>query len=133
MNKLTTDVPLEDYECEAFHKWLESKGYPHCHIANESRSGGRNAVIRGAKLKRMGQSSGVWDYEVYIPAKGITGSVDSYQQVRIEMKRKKGGTVSQAQRSWGRIYEKAGIPCRICKGADEAIKFIDEIIKDIEG
>ena len=122
MKKLSTDAPLEDYECEVFHKWLESKGYPHCHIANESRSGGRNAVIRG-----------VWDYAVYIPAKGITGSVDSYQQVRIEMKRKKGGTVSQAQRSWGRIYEKAGIPCRICKGADEAIKFIDEIIKEIEG
>ena len=90
-------------------------------------------MIRGAKLKRMGQSKGVWDYEIFVPFRGITGHIDAYQEVRIEMKRRKGGTVSEDQKEWKKVYEKAGIPCKICKGADEAIKFIDEIIKGIEG
>ena len=126
-------IPTEDDECEVFHQWLEAKQIPHCHVANESRSGGRNAMIRGAKLKRMGQSKGVWDYEIFVPFRGITGHIDAYQEVRIEMKRRKSGTVSEYQKEWKKVYEKAGIPCRICKGADEAIKFIDEIIKEVEG
>lgn len=84
-------------------------------------------MIRGAKLKRMGQSKGVWDYEIFVPFKGITGNIDAYQEVRIEMKRRKGGTVSEDQKEWKKVYEKAGIPCKICKGADEAINYIKEI------
>ncbi len=117
-------VPLEDDECIAFTYWLRMNNIPAAHIANESRSSSRNALIRGAKLKRMGQSKGVWDYEVFVPIKGITGAVDCYQQVKVEMKRQKGGTVSPEQKQWGKIYELAGIPCKVCKGADEAIEFV---------
>lgn len=116
--------PLEDDECITFSQWLSTKNIPHAHIANESRSSSKNAMIRGAKLKRMGQSRGVWDYEVFVPIKGVTDEVDSYQQIKIEMKRRKGGTVSQEQKKWGEIYEAAGIPCKVCKGADEAIDFV---------
>lgn len=120
------DTPLEDDECKAFHKWLEAEGIPHAHIANESRSGGRspadrrNAVIRGARLKAMGQSAGYWDYDIYLPITGISGEVDCYQLVKIEMKRQKGGTVSAEQKKWGEIYEASGIPCAVCKGAEAA-------------
>lgn len=117
-------VPLEDDECIAFAYWLRMNNIPAAHIANESRSSSRNALIRGAKLKKMGQSKGVWDYEVFVPIKGITGAVDCYQQVKVEMKRQKGGTVSPEQKQWGKIYELAGIPCKVCKGADEAIEFV---------
>ena len=117
-------VPLEDDECIAFTYWLRMNNIPAAHIANESRSSSKNALIRGAKLKRMGQSKGVWDYEVFVPIKGITGAVDCYQQVKVEMKRQKGGTVSPEQKQWGKIYELAGIPCKVCKGADEAIEFV---------
>ena len=122
------NIPLEDDECIKFSQWLSYNKIPHCHIANESRSGSRNAMIRGAKLKRMGQSRGVWDYEVYLPIKGVTGTIDCYELVKIEMKRIKGGTVSTEQKIWGRIYEKAGITCKICKGADEAIDFIKSLM-----
>ena len=122
------NCPLEDDECIRFSNWLALNKIPHCHIANESRSGSRSAMIRGAKLKRMGQSRGVWDYEVYVPIKGITGTVDCYELVKIEMKRKKGGVVSPEQKVWGKIYEKAGITCKICKGADEAIDFVKSMI-----
>lgn len=130
--KVINYIPTEDEEAFAFHQWLELKHIPHTHIGNESNGGTRNAMIRGAKMKRMGQSRGVWDYELFLPIKGVTGTVDSYQEVRVEMKRKKGGCVSSEQRVWGHIYEKAGIPCRICKGCEEAIKFIEEIKEQIK-
>lgn len=120
--------PLEDDECIVFSQWLSLNHIPHAHIANESRSSSRSAMIRGAKLKRMGQSRGVWDYEVFIPIKGITGKVDCYEIAKIEMKRKKGGVVSPEQKVWGKVYEKAGIACKVCKGADEAIDFVKSLL-----
>lgn len=122
-------VPLEDEECIVFATWLRANKIPAAHIANESRSSSKNAMIRGAKLKKMGQSRGVWDYEVFVPIRGITGAVDCYQQLKIEMKKKKGGTVSPEQKEWKKVYELAGIPCKVCKGADEAIAFVDEYFK----
>lgn len=126
----TNDCPLEDVECIRFSQWLTINKIPHCHIANESRLGSRSAMIRGAKLKRMGQSKGVWDYEIYIPIKGITGVVDCYEIVKVEMKRIKGGVVSPEQKKWQQIYEKAGIECKICKGAKEAIDYIQNLINN---
>lgn len=83
-------------------------------------------MIRGAQLKRMGQSAGVWDYEIFVPVYGIDKTIDDYQLLKIEMKRQKGGTVSPEQKAWGKIYETAGIPNKICKGADEAIAFVEQ-------
>ena len=95
---------------------------------NESRSGGKNAMIRGAKLKRMGQSRGYWDYDIFIPVKGVTDEIDCYELIKIEMKRKKGGVISPEQKKWGEIYKMSGIPCKICKGADEAIDFVEKFL-----
>ena len=120
--------PLEDDECIVFSQWLTLNKIPHCHIANESRSGSRSAMIRGAKLKRMGQSKGVWDYEIYIPIKGITGCVDCYEICKVEMKRIKGGVVSPEQKSWQKIYEKAGINCKVCYGAKDAIDYVKSLM-----
>ena len=122
--------PLEDDECIAFSNWLKLNNIPHAHIPNESRSSSKSAIIRGAKLKKMGQSRGVWDYEVYVPIKGITGDVDCYELLKIEMKRRQGGVVSAEQKQWGKIYELAGLSCKICKGADEAIKFVSKYLKN---
>lgn len=122
------ECPLEDDECIFFHHWLNVHNIPHAHIANESRSGTKAAMIRGAKLKRMGQSAGVWDYEIYVPIYGVTGNVDDYQLIRVEMKRKYGGVVSPEQKKWQKIYETAGIPCKVCKGSKQAIAFVEQFI-----
>lgn len=122
--------PLEDDECIAFSNWLRLNNIPHAHIANESRMNSKSAMIRGAKLKKMGQSRGVWDYDIFVPIKGITNRVDCYQELRVEMKRRKGGVVSPEQKEWGKIYELAGIPCKVCRGADEAIKFVNKYLKN---
>lgn len=126
-----SSVPLEDDEAVAFADWLSARHIPHTHIANEIGGSTRAAKLRAIKAKRMGQTAGVWDYEVFLPVTGVDGEVDTYQEVRIELKRRKGGTVSTAQKKWGEIYQMAGIPCAVCKGAEAAIEFINKIIKEI--
>ena len=126
-------VPLEDDEAIAFADWLRAKQIPHTHIANEIGGSTRTAKLRAIKAKRMGQTAGVWDYEIFIPITNIFGEVDAYQEIRVELKRRKGGTVSEVQKRWGDIYEMAGIPSQVCKGAEEAILFVEKVIKEIEG
>ena len=133
-----TIIPIEDVECQVFHNWLEFNHIPHHHIANESKLGAsdpklrRLMIARMKKLIGMGLSKGYWDYAVYIPIKGVAGTVDAYEKVMIEMKRQKGGVLSPEQKQWQAVYEKAGERCKVCKGAEEAIKFIENIKKEIE-
>lgn len=122
-------VPLEDEEAIAFSQWCSLNKIPHHHIANESRSGTKNAIIRGAKLKQMGQSRGYYDYDVFVPIKGIDGEIDCYELIKIELKRVKGGRISPEQKGWGKIYDMAGIPNAVCKGAGEAIEFVKKFIQ----
>lgn len=127
---MSVQLNLSEYEeCKIFVQWLRLNNIPHAHYANESQSGSKSAMIRGAKLKAIGQSRGVFDYDIYVPIKGITGVIDCYELIKIEMKRKKGGVVSDEQKNWLDIYEKAGIPSKICKGADEAIDFVKSYLK----
>lgn len=127
--KINFPIPTEDEECITFVQWLRLKDIPCAHIPNESRSNSRNAIIRGAKLKRMGQSRGVWDYEVFLPIRNTEGIIERYQQVKIEMKRRKNGKVSPEQKEWGKIYEAAGIPCKVCYGAGDAIGYLESLQK----
>lgn len=126
-------VPLEDDEAVVFAGWLRVQQIPHTHIANEIGGSTRTAKLRAIKAKRMGQNAGVWDYEIFIPITNIFGDVDAYQEVRVELKRIKSSTVSEAQKRWGKIYELSGIPCAVCKGAEEAIKFVEKIRQEIGG
>ena len=131
--KAQVRIPLEDDEAVAFADWLRANKIPATHIANEIGGSSRTAKLRALKAKRMGQTAGVWDYEVFIPVYDIDGEVAAYQELRIELKRIKGSTVSPAQRKWGEVYEMAGIPCKICKGAGEAILFVREHMNRING
>jgi hypothetical protein len=129
--KMATRIPLEDEEAIVFADWLCAMKIPHTHIANEIGGSTRAAKVRALKAKRMGQTAGVWDYELFIPVENVDGEVDAYQEVRIELKRRKGGTTSPAQKQWGKVYELAGIPCAVCKGAEAAIEFVESIRKEI--
>ena len=124
-------VPLEEDEAITFATWLRYMHIPHTHVANEVGGSTGAAKARSIKAKKMGQTAGVWDYEIFIPVRNVDGEVDAYQEIRIELKRARGGTTSAAQKEWGKIYELAGIPCAVCKGAEEAIKFVEKIRKEI--
>ena len=133
MRSKVVGLPLEDDEAVAFADWLRAQHIPHTHIANEMGGSTKTAKLRAIKAKRMGQSAGVWDYEIFLPIINTFGDVDAYQEIRVELKRRKGGTVSEAQKKWGHVYEMAGIPCAVCKGAEEAIVFVRKVLSEIRG
>lgn len=119
-------VPREDEEQIAFVNWCRYNGIV-CHHSGNEIGGSTNAMkARAIKMKKMGTSKGFPDLLVLVPFKGVTGDIDSYQMLAIEMKRRKGSATSPEQKEWLKMLELAGIPSRICKGADEAIDFVSE-------
>lgn len=123
----------EEQEQIAFVKWLVTNKIPHFHCPNEIGGQTRSLKVRAVKMKRMGVSRGVPDLFVFIPIKGVTGRVDAYQPLAIEMKRQKGSTTSPEQKEWLKVLELAGIPCAVCKGAEKAIEFVQSIQESING
>lgn len=140
----TEIIPTEYEEACAFVDWLElqkqaGKILDYCHIANESYGGKREDMLRGAKLKRVGRKRGVFDYEVFVRLPGENYwtetqvakdrnqvvSRDHYcLELRIELKKRKGGTISNEQRYWQEVYKQCGIPAVVCHGAIEAIEYV---------
>jgi len=118
----------EDQEQMAFVNWLKIKRIPHFHCPNEVGGQTKALKIRAIKMKRLGVARGVPDLFVFVPIKGATGEVDSYQPLAIEMKRQKYSTTSKEQKEWLEILEMAGIPSRVCKGAGEAIEFVENML-----
>jgi hypothetical protein len=131
MPKVTRIVPKEEDEQIAFVGWCRLNGILVHHCANEL--GGSTAAIkaRGRKMKRLGTSKGFPDLLVFIPVYGATGDIDAYQMCAIEMKRKTGGRVSIEQKEWLEVLQASGVMSAVCKGADEAIEFIEAIRKEI--
>lgn len=114
-------IPTETQECEAFHQWLDLKKIKHHHIASESQSGRRDAVIRNARNKRMGQSRGFPDYTIVLPNRVVF----------LEMKRAKKSLskVSPEQQAWiDALNDCIGVEAVVCYGCAEAIEFVERSI-----
>lgn len=122
------NTPLEDDELFAFHQWMQLHNIPHTHVPNEIGGSTPAMKARAIKMKRMGTSKGFPDLIVLVPVVGVTGEVDCYQMAIIEMKRQKGGSVSAEQKDWLEKLELAGIPCKVCHGAEEAVDFIKNLV-----
>ncbi len=109
-------TPHEDQECATLVEYLELRGVRYSHIHHEMYTTSR---MQKAKMKRLGVKSGVPDYIICFPGKLLF----------IEMKREKGGRVSDSQAEW--IESLNGVPnvrAVVCYGFDEARKVIDEYL-----
>ena len=126
-------VPLEDDEQKAFVQWCHIKGIICQHSGNEISGSTPALKARAVKMKKMGTSKGFPDLLVFIPIYGNTDEPDAYQPLAIEMKRQKGSTTSKEQKEWLKILEMAGIPSAVCKGAEKAIEFVEQTIREIGG
>lgn len=128
---MRTLIPLEEDEQKAFVAWCRLNNIVVHHSGNEI--GGSTAAMkaRAIKMKKMGTSKGFPDLLVFIPVYGINGEIDCYQMCAIEMKRKKGSTTSKEQKEWLEILQASGAMSAVCKGADEAINFVEAIRKEI--
>lgn len=126
-------VPLESDEQIAFVQWCHLNHIIVHHSGNEIGGSTAAVKVRAVKMKKMGTSKGFPDLLVFIPIYGATGDVDAYQMCAIEMKRRKGSTTSPEQKEWLAVLESSGVPCAVCKGAEEAIKFVENMREDING
>lgn len=86
------------------------------HVPN----GGMRNKAEGGKLKAQGVKCGVPDVWIIRPIGKAHGMV-------VELKRIKGGTVSDEQKKWIATLKRHGWIARVAKGADEAIRFVREV------
>ena len=124
-------VPKEEDEQIAFVQWCRLNHIIVHHSGNEIGGSTAAVKVRAIKMKKMGTSKGFPDLLVFIPVYGTTGEIDCYQMCAIEMKRRKGSTTSAEQKEWLRVLTESGVLCAVCKGAEEAIKFVEGIRKEI--
>lgn len=117
-------LPTEEEEQILIFEWakIQKSAYPELrllyHIANE----GKRSVQTGARLKAAGLSSGVPD--ICLPvAKG------GYNALYIELKRQKGGRLSENQKKWLSELNAAGNLAVRCDGFDEAVRVILRYLK----
>lgn len=129
--KRTTAIPLEEDEQMAFVQWCRIQDIRVHHSGNEIGGSISAMKARAVKMKKMGTSKGFPDLLVFIPVYGATGHIDCYQMCAIEMKRRKGSTTSKEQLAWLDVLQASGAMCAVCKGADEAIAFVEAIRKEI--
>jgi hypothetical protein len=97
--------------------WLRIKGVRFQHSPNDTYTTSFKAKMAN---KRKGVSPGFPDFLVVTPNDGL---------VFVELKRTKGGRVSNEQREWLIALGKAGCPSVVCAGAKEAIAFLGKYIQ----
>lgn len=116
---MTNTTPTEAQEQATLFEWAAyaAKKHPELalmfHIPNEGKRSGRT----GAGLIRQGLKRGVPDVFLPVARGGKHG-------LFIEMKRVKGGTVSQEQREWREKLRAQGYAAEICFGWEAAAAVI---------
>lgn len=105
------DCPTEDAEQMAVVAELTKRGIPFWHTNNEIWT---SSWKQKGRSKAMGTQSGIPDLFVCFPG----------QLVGIEMKRQKGGVVSDNQKYWAQIIEQCNIPVWVAHGYDEAMEVV---------
>ncbi len=123
MSSKTPRCSSEDFESELLVRWLLSNGWECLHQDTPYNGGplfshiahsGKLSRAASAKFKRMGKASGVPDY--------LIQKRDRSGWVWVELKKKKGGRVSNEQKIW---LQELGECSRVCLGADSAIEYLE--------
>jgi len=111
--------PPEEAEQMALVQWLELHGIKYTHVPNE----GKHKVQYRAKQKRLGVKAGVPDILIFDRPPACPDNVGA----AIELKRRKGGTLTAEQKKWLEVLSQKGWAVAVCRGADEAIKFLESL------
>jgi hypothetical protein len=107
-------IPSEDQEQIKLATWLTKQGIRFYAIPN----GGKRNLLEAVKFKRMGTMPGVPDLCIPIPS-------GSYHGLYIELKREKGGRVSESQSEWLAFLREKGYYAQVAKGFEEAKEMIE--------
>lgn len=106
---------LTEYqECADFARFLERRGYLFTHIP----LGGLRDKKEAARLRAIGTKRGVPDFLIFdAGARGVA----------VEMKREKGGRVSEDQRRWLDLLSRLGWITFVARGARDAIEKMEKL------
>lgn len=107
-------------------QWLDQMGLMYCHVPNGAHLAGppsqRARAVR--KLKAVGMKRGVPDLLIFTPARF---SGERVCGVALEMKREKGGRLTEDQEKWLLQLTEHGWVCAVAHGAKHAIEFLETI------
>lgn len=116
------DIPSEDEEEAAFTDWLDLKGFTHWHVPQETYTDSWKVKN---KSKKLGVRKGVPDHWVIVP------NIGTCFLVAIEMKRRKGGTISDEQ--FEKIHELnrcREVTALVAEGCGKAIDIVEHVQKN---
>lgn len=119
-----TVIPTEHQEqCALFEwaAWMETV-WPELSLMHAIPNGGKRDIRTAAMLKAEGVKPGVPDVCLPVPRGGKHG-------LYIEMKRRKGGSVSAEQLKWLDSLMRKGYECHVCRGCEEARAVILDYLK----
>ena len=114
-------TPKESDEQVSFINWCSymSNKYDGLDLIYAIPNGGSRNQIEAHNLKLQGVKAGVPDLFLPVARKGKHG-------LYIEMKRQKGGRLSEYQKEWLEKLSAQGYETAVCHGLDEAIKTVEE-------
>lgn len=112
-------TPHEDKEQENLLIWAawNSGKYPELTLLYHIANGGKRGKREAARLKAQGVKAGVPDLHLPVARGG-------YHSLYIELKRREGGTVSDAQKGWIADLRREGNCVAVCRGSEEAERVI---------
>lgn len=114
-------IPTEAQEQTGLFKWAEYDKRLETECMFAIPNGGSRNRVEALHLKQQGVKAGVPD--IFVP--GIRGS---YGGLFIEMKRQKGGRLSEAQKDMIEKLRRLGYRVEVCNGCEEAMKAIEEYL-----
>ena len=119
--KKKSDIPLEKDEQKRLCKWLKENKIGHFATGLGVKLGLDVKYV--ASLKSQGHYSGIPDLVVLL---------GNGKMCFVELKRQKGGVVSEEQKKWIDYLNNNGYPAKVCKGCNEAIEWIKEELEKVK-
>ncbi len=115
----TNRTPTEYQEMRILAAYLNYRKLKWCHPVNE----GKRSPVTGRILKSLGLKAGVPDILIFNkPNRMVMDPVG----MAIELKRQKGSKPTDMQNQWMDDLAGEGWLTRVCYGATEAIRFVEE-------
>jgi hypothetical protein len=114
-------IPKEYEDQVEVFNWLATCTLDGADMAFSTLNGIRLSIGLARKAKRAGNKQGVPDILIDAPRQGFNG-------VRIELKREKGGRISQEQQDWHFRLRQEGYMIVVAKGSREAISAIKDYL-----
>ena len=125
MKKITANGTLsESEEQKIIFKWAEysTSAHPELSTLFAVPNGGSRNYLEAYNLRLQGVKAGVPDICLPVPS-------GEYHGLFIELKRTKGGILSEAQKEWIEMLNRNGYLAVVAKGANDAIKVISDYLQ----